>query len=885
MAKKLHRTIRLKDYRPAAFLIDKVDLDIRLDPTQTRVTSKLKLRPNAQSDGSVSKLVLDGQMLELAEAKLSGRKLSAKDYTVSAEALTIHKVPDRAFTLEITTHCNPEANKALTGLYRSSSVYCTQCEAEGFRRITYFLDRPDVLSTYTTRIEADATDVPVLLSNGNLTLGGKVPRSNRHFAVWNDPFKKPSYLFAMVGGKLGHISDTFVTASGRTVDLRIYVEPGKEDRCAWAMDALKRSMRWDEKRFGREYDLDIFMIVAVSDFNMGAMENKGLNIFNDKLVLASPETATDGNFEAIESVVAHEYFHNWTGNRITCRDWFQLCLKEGLTVFRDQEFSADERSRTVQRIGDVRGLRAAQFPEDAGPLAHPVRPSSYIEINNFYTSTVYEKGAEVCRMLQTILGADGFRKGMDLYFERHDGEATTVESFVKCFEDACSEDLQQFMLWYSQSGTPELVCSMTYDQKKQVAELTIEQVLAPTPGQPKKKPFHIPMKLGLIGSNGDEIPLRLTNGVTPRDGMVELRKSRQTFAFSGVTSRPVVSLLRNFSAPVDVTFDQSASDLEFLMVHDSDLFNRWQAVQTYATRIILELMADPAKGKRGTLGVDLAKAIGLTISSERLEPAYRALFMQLPSESDIARTVRENVDPAAIHAARERILKVIGIELHTQLQRLYERHKPEGNYRPDAASVGNRSLRSAAMSLIAHRGESVDIALVAKHFAEARNMTDQLTGLAVLADLDVPQRVQALAAFETQWGKDVLVMDKWFAVQAMSDLPETPELVEKLLQHPLFSLRNPNKVRALVGGFAQGNQLNFNRPDGKGYGLVASAVIALETFNPQVAARMLGAFRSWRALEPKRRELARRALETVRGTEGLSRDVYEIVTRTVDAQE
>ena len=885
MAKTQHRTIRLKDYTPAPFLIDKVDLDVRLEPEATRVISKLKLRPNTRAKETATELVLNGQLLDLAGVKLSGRKLTANDYTLSDSSLTLHDVPDRAFSLELTTHCNPEANKALTGLYRSSGIYCTQCEAEGFRRITYFLDRPDVLSTYTTRIEADATDAPVLLSNGNLIDFGKIAKSNRHFATWNDPFKKPSYLFALVGGKLGHISDTFVTASGRKVDLRIYVEPGKEDRCAWAMDSLKRSMRWDEKRFGREYDLDNFMIVAVSDFNMGAMENKGLNIFNDKLVLASPETATDGNFEAIESVIAHEYFHNWTGNRITCRDWFQLCLKEGLTVFRDQEFSADERSRTVQRIGDVRGLRAAQFPEDAGPLAHPPRPSSYIEINNFYTSTVYEKGAEVCRMLQTLLGVDGFRKGMDLYFERHDGEATTVEAFVTCFEDACAADLTQFMLWYNQSGTPELVCSLSYDQKRQVAELTIEQSLAPTPGQPKKKPFHMPVRLGLIGSNGAEIPLKLADGSEPRDGMVELRKAKQTFSFSGVTSRPVVSLLRGFSAPVNVTFEQSTGDLEFLMVHDSDLFNRWQAMQTYATRIILELMADPAKGKRGKTGVDLAKAISLTIGDEKLEPAYRALFMQLPSESDIARTVRQNVDPANIHAARQRVLTVIGTELHEQLMRLYEKHKPKGAYNPDAASTGNRSLRAAALLLIANRGEAGDVALAARHFSSARNMTDQLTGLSLLADLDSPERMQALAAFEKQWSKDLLVMDKWFAVQAMSDLPDTPENVEKLLQHPLFSLRNPNKVRSLIGGFAQGNQLNFNRPDGKGYSLVASAVIDLNAFNPQVAARLLGAFRSWRSLEPTRRELARKALETVRGTTGLSRDVFEIVTRTLDAQE
>ena len=619
-----HRTIRLEDYEPASHLIESVDLNVRLDPHRTRVLSRLRVRPNPDSRADASILQLDGQMLDLEHVKIGGRKLATSDYEVSDGKLTLPDLPDRAFSLEIASYCDPEANKALSGLYRSRGNYCTQCEAEGFRRITYYLDRPDVLSVFTTRIEADAEETPVLLSNGNLTDSGKLGKG-AHFATWQDPFKKPSYLFALVGGNLAHVKDTFTTMSGRKVELRIYVEPGKEDRCAWAMDSLKRSMRWDEKRFGREYDLDIFMIVAVSDFNMGAMENKGLNVFNDKLVLASADTATDGNYEAIESVIAHEYFHNWTGNRITCRDWFQLCLKEGLTVFRDQEFSADERSRTVQRIGDVRGLRAAQFPEDAGPLAHPVRPSSYIEINNFYTATVYEKGAEVCRMLQTLLGVAGFRKGMDLYFERHDGEATTVESFVKCFEDACAADLTQFMLWYSQSGTPELVCSLVYDQRSKTAELTIEQVLAPTPGQARKKPFHVPVKMGLIGSNGREIPLRLEDGSEPRNGLIELRKARETFRFVDVPSRPVPSLLRGFSAPVNLTLEQSQADLEFLMVHDSDLYNRWQAGQDYATRVMLRGVKALRKGQEPESGETFAKALAATIANETLDIILRGV--------------------------------------------------------------------------------------------------------------------------------------------------------------------------------------------------------------------------------------------------------------------
>jgi len=883
MAKKAHRTIRLKDYTPYPYLIDKVDLDVRLDPAATRVTAKLKMKPNPEASTPGGPVVLDGHGLELVEVKIGGRRLGAEDYTLDAEHLTIHEAPGRAFTLETTSTCNPEANKALTGLYRSSGIYCTQCEAEGFRRITFYPDRPDVMSIFTTRIEADAAETPVLLSNGNLIDSGKLA-GKRHFATWNDPFRKPAYLFALVGGKLGHIKDTFKTASGRKVDLRIYVEPGKEDRCAWAMDSLKRSMRWDEKRFGREYDLDIFMIVAVSAFNMGAMENKGLNVFNDKLVLASAETATDGNYEAIEAVIAHEYFHNWTGNRITCRDWFQLCLKEGLTVFRDQEFTADERSRTVERIGSVRSLRAAQFPEDAGPLAHPVRPESYIEINNFYTSTVYEKGAEVCRMLQTLLGVAGFRKGMDLYFERHDGEATTVEKFIACFEDACTVDLTQFMLWYRQSGTPELVCSMDYDAKKQQASLTIEQVLAPTPSQARKKPFHMPVRMGLLGSNGDDITLELVDGSRPKDGILELRKSKQTFTFTGVTSRPVASLLRDFSAPVTVTFQQSADDLEFLMVHDSDLYNRWQAAQTYATRLILELMAGK-KPKAGCGPKDLARAIGMTIADDTLEPAYRAMMLGLPSESDIAREVRKNVDPTAIHAAREAVAKEIGGVLHEDLKHLYDLHALKGPYQPDAASAGRRSIRLAALGHMARRGAPEDLARVAKHFAEASNMTDQMSALSFLADYDVPQRTAALKAFETQWGGDSLVMDKWFATQAMSDLPGTVEAVQKLQAHKLFELTNPNKVRALIGSFAMGNQLNFNRPDGAGYDLVAGVVTELNKHNPQVAARLMGAFRSWQTLEPKRRKLAKAALESVRDSAGLSRDVFEIVAKTLTEQD
>jgi aminopeptidase N len=880
-----HRPVYLKDYAPPRFLIDTVELDVRLDPKHTRVASTLVLKPNAVDGEAPSALVLDGQAIELECVQLDGRLLASGDYDRTDRSLTIHRCPDKPFTLKCITYCSPEDNHALTGLYRSRGIYCTQCEAEGFRRITYYLDRPDVLAVFTTRIEAERNDAPVLLANGNCVSSGRINRTGRHFAVWNDPYKKPSYLFAMVGGKLGYARDTFATASGRKVELRIYVEPGKEDRCGWAMDCLKRAMRWDEVRFGREYDLDIFMIVAVSDFNMGAMENKGLNIFNDKLILASPETATDANFEAIESVIAHEYFHNWTGDRITCRDWFQLCLKEGLTVFRDQEFSADERSRMVQRVSDVRALRASQFPEDAGPLAHPVRPASYIEINNFYTATVYEKGAEVCRMLQTMLGVDGFRKGMDLYFERHDGEATTVECFIKCFEDACGVDLSQFMLWYNQSGTPELLCDLSFDQRAKTAELSIEQVLAPTPGQPKKQPFMLPFAMGLLAANGTEIPLALDSGAAVEGDVVVLRNRKTTLKFKNVTSRPVASLLRGFSAPVNVRFEQSDTDLEFLMVHDRDLFNRWEAAQTLSTRYIKQAMVLLREGSRPRPRIKLANALGVTLQDASLEPAFRALFAALPSEADIARSERQNVDPAAIHKARNQIQEAIGKQLHELLTELYAKNQVRGKYTPDAASSGQRALRAAALQLIVARGEPEDISLAATHFKRASNMTDQLTSLSLLADLETPERETALDRFEAAWADDPLVMDKWFSVQALSSRPDTLEVVERLTKHPLFSLRNPNKVRALVGSFASGNQLNFNREDGAGYGFVVDKVLEIDKFNPQIAARLLGAFRSFRTLEPKRRKLAKAALTTVASRPGLSRDVHEIVTRTLGGRE
>ncbi|KAB2910332.1 MAG: aminopeptidase N [Hyphomicrobiaceae bacterium] len=876
------RPILLKEYRPPNYLIDAVHLDVALEANCTRVRSRLRMRPNPDFPGHPGPLRLDGELLTLETVRLDGRQLPADRLKVSDDALTLARVPDGAFTLEITTLCNPEANTALSGLYRSRGIYCTQCEAQGFRRITYFLDRPDVLATYTVRIEADRGEAPVLLSNGNLVERGTLEGGRRHYAVWRDPHPKPSYLFALVGGNLASLASDFTTASGRKVDLTIYVEPGKEDRCAWAMDALKRSMRWDEKRFGREYDLDVFNIVAVSDFNMGAMENKGLNIFNDGLVLASPETASDASFADIERVIAHEYFHNWTGNRITCRDWFQLCLKEGLTVFRDQEFCADERSPTVQRIRDVRNLKARQFPEDGGPLAHPVRPDHYIEINNFYTATVYEKGAEVVRMIQTLLGREGFRKGLDLYFERHDGQAATVEQFVACFADASGRDFGQFMTWYNQAGTPELVCELEYDARAKSADLTITQVLAATPGDARKKPLHIPVRLGLLGGNGQDLDLVLASGERLENGLIELKKRTETFRFRDVPSRPVPSLLRGFSAPVNLTIDLSDADLEFLMANDSDLYNRWQAAQDYATRVLLQAVKAVQAGRRPVQPKAFVAALGVTLSDDSLDPGYRAQFMFLPSESDVARVIGHDVDPLAVHKARRHLRKAIGTQLCDRLADTYRHYEVKGPYSPAPGPAGRRALRNAALAYLACRGRPEDVARVAQHFANARNATDEITALSMLSEVRSRERARAFERFYQRWKDDHLVIDSWFAHQAASPLPSALVTVRRLTRHPLFSIKNPNKVRALIGAFATANAVNFNRPDGEGYAFVADRVLEIDAFNPQIAARLLSAFRSWKALEPGRRRLARHTLQRIAKTKPLSHDVFEIVSRMLE---
>jgi aminopeptidase N len=875
------RPVLLKDYRPSSHLIDSVNLDVALHPTRTRVRSRLQMRTNL-SVAKPGALRLDGELLELGSIRVDGRKLEQGEYQTTDKELTIGAPPKGEFTLEITTYCNPEANKALTGLYLSKGIYCTQCEAQGFRRITYFLDRPDVLAAYTVRIEADRHDAQVLLSNGNPVERGTLDGGRRHYAVWRDPHPKPSYLFALVGGNLASFASDFTTMSGRKVDLRIYVEPGKEDRCAWAMDSLKRSMKWDEERFGREYDLEVFNIVAVSDFNMGAMENKGLNIFNDALVLASPETATDSSFMGIERVIAHEYFHNWTGNRITCRDWFQLCLKEGLTVFRDQEFGADERSATEQRISEVRQLKARQFPEDAGPLAHPVRPDRYIEINNFYTATVYQKGAEVVRMIQTLLGRESFRKGMDLYFERHDGQAATVEDFVSCFEDVSGRDLKQFMSWYSQAGTPELVCQIRYDAKAKAADLTVTQVLPPTPGETRKKLLHMPVKLGLLGGNGQELELTLASGARLKNGVIEVRKRTEKFRFRDVASSPVVSLLREFSAPVNLTIDRTDAELQFLMANDSDLFNRWQAAQDYATRVLLHAIEEIQSGSRPAQPKAFIDALSLTLANNDLEPGYRAQFLYLPSENDLARVIGQDIDPLAIHKARNALRKTIGTRLYNLLSDVYRRMEVKGPYSPAPEPAGQRALRNVALGYLTIRGRPEDIVRAAVHFQQSRNLTDETAALSMLSELNTPERTAAFDRFYERWKDDHLVIDSWFAYQAVSPLASSLATVKKLARHPLFSMKNPNKVRALIGTFAMGNPVTFNRPDGRGYDFVADRVLELDGFNPQIAARMLSAFRSWKALEPQRRRVAKKTLQRIAKTKRLSHDVFEIVSKMLE---
>ena len=872
--------VLLKDYLPPAFLVDTISLEVALDPNQTEVRSLLHIRRNPDAASGQS-LILDGEHLTLLSVSLDGDVLGENHYQVDDKTLTIPNVPDQ-FTLSTVTQCAPAANTALTGLYQSSEIYCTQCEAEGFRRITYYLDRPDVMAEFRTRIVADKKLAPILLSNGNCVAEGET-EDGRHFAEWHDPFKKPAYLFALVAGDLAMVEDSFKTMSGRNVVLRIFVEPGNEDRCDYAMDALKRSMKWDEEVFGREYDLDIFMIVAVSAFNMGAMENKGLNVFNDKYVLARPDTATDADYAAIESIVAHEYFHNWTGNRITCRDWFQLCLKEGLTVFRDQEFTSDQRSRAVKRISDVRLLRTHQVPEDGGPLAHPVRPDSYIEINNFYTATVYEKGAELVRMIHTLLGPQRFRKGMDFYFERHDGEAATVEDFLSSMSDGGQEDLSGFKKWYAQAGTPEVMIAGKWDQSAATYTLKMSQICPPTPGQPHKEVLPIPIELGLLRADGTEFPLQLEdeNEAHATSRVVVLNKREQVFRFQNVSEKPVPSFLRKFTAPIKLSANQSEREWTFLMDHDGDHFNRWEAGQKYASTILISNTTALQNGTKERQGNVFSEIVERLLTDDSLEPEFVAQMITLPAEQTLAQTIGSNVDVDVIHTAHTTLKTAIAERVWDTFRETYDRMKISGTYSPDSESAGRRTLRNACLSYLIASSRPEGLKLAVDQFHSADNMTDQIAALALLTDHDGSERDEALQAFHDRWQNDHIVIDKWFALQAVSTLPNTLANVKRLTAHPVFSMSNPNKVRALIGSFANANQVRFHAADGSGYEYISDKVLELDRLNPQVAARLLGAFKSWRQFDPGRQAKIKTALENIVNTSDISQDVYEISSKSL----
>ena len=869
-----HHAIHLKDYRPNDYRIDEIALTFELDMGKTRVTAISEVVRQGSADAP---LILNGEFFTFVSVAINGTTLKDGEYKRDEKSLTIAKVPER-FTLHVVTEFSPAENTALSGLYKAGTIFCTQCEAEGFRRITYFLDRPDNLAIYTTRIEADKAKYPVLLSNGNLVESGDLP-GGKHFAVWNDPFKKPCYLFALVGGDLGVLRDTFTTMSGRKVDLAIYVEHGNEPNVTYAMDSLKRSMRWDEQAYGREYDLDIFMIVAVSTFNMGAMENKGLNIFNDKLLLASPETATDDDYGRIESVVAHEYFHNWTGNRITCRDWFQLSLKEGLTVFRDQNFSADERSRPVKRIEDVKMLRMRQFVEDAGPLAHPVQPQSYIEIDNFYTATIYEKGSEVIGMLKTLVGDEGYRKATDLYFQHHDGEAATVEDWVKCFEDSSGRDLTQFRRWYRQAGTPTIEAEGHYDAAKKTYALKLTQSLYPTPGQPDKKPMHIPVRLGLVGASGRALPLTLEgeNATGPEERVLELTKAEQTFTFVDVAETPLISMGRGFSAPAHFKAPMNRKSRADLMGHDADAFNRWEASQALATELLIEMAGEAKTGAFPKADPIYLQAVGKVLIHADDDHAFAAQMLVPPLESEIALKLTPT-DPDAIHAGRTALIRAVQAAHGNTIKRLYESLDSTGAFSPDAASAGRRSLRNVLLRYLTSADDEAAATLADTHYRKATNMTDMIAGLAALSRMASPKRQAAFDHFHERFKSNPLVLDKWMALQAGSPLPGTVDQVHALMKHPAYDLRNPNRVRALIGAFA-GNHLRFNAADGSGYAVVGQVVRDLDSINPQVSARMAGAFENWRRYDHVRQNLMRAELEAMVKLPNVSPNLFEVASK------
>ena len=866
--------IRLADYRPPAFQVDEVELDFSLEPNATRVKARMKVRRDGSGD---EPLVLDGVRLKLERVSVDGQEIGANRYQLTDESLSIPDLP-QSFTLETEVVIDPQANTYLEGLYMSAGRFCTQCEPEGFRSITYWPDRPDVLSRFTVRMEGDKAAYPRLLANGNLLESGEL-EGGRHYAVWNDPFPKPSYLFAMVAGELDVLEDSFVTMTGRKVDLRIYVDPGQSPRATYAMDALKRSMRWDEEAFGREYDLDLFMIVAVRDFNFGAMENKGLNIFNSSLLLADADTATDGNYERIESVIAHEYFHNWTGDRITCRDWFQLCLKEGLTVFRDQSFSADMRGHAVQRIKDVRALRARQFAEDSGPLAHPVRPTSFVKIDNFYTATVYEKGAELIRMLKTLLGPDVFRRGMDLYFDRWDGTATTVESFIECFAEVSGRDLSSFFTWYNQAGTPEVRIAQRYDASARTLDLTLSQQVPPTPGQADKRPVPIPIRLGLLDQDGAAQSFQAPGGEAEgAETVITIDRPEVKVRLTNVAKAPVLSALRGFSAPVKLKTDAPPEDRYVLLAGDPDLFNRWEAGQSLAEDLIL----GRARGQADAAGeARFAAALGRAVADPAAEPAFTALLLQLPEEADLAVAMAPGADPEAIHQARETLRRTIASTLKADLEGLHQAQASSGAFSPDAESAGRRALANSALELLAADPTPEVTERAVRHFRAAANMTDAMGALEALKLIGGQAFEQALEQFYARWKNEPLVVDKWFSVQARAPGPEALGRVIGLTVHPAFDAKTPNRLRALVAGFSQANPAAFHDPSGAGYRFLADQILAVDEFNPNVAARLIEPLGGFRRFKPELADKMKAELERILSAEGLSKNVCELADRAL----
>jgi len=870
-----HQAVYRHDYRVPPFLVEAISLTFQLHDDYTDVLAVTSFYRNPASPEQGEMLHLNGEQLELLQIRLNGRELESSDYTLSEKGLSL-PVNEERFSLEITTRLRPDDNTALEGLYRSSSNYCTQCEAEGFRRITYFIDRPDILAVFTTRIEASRQRCPVLLANGNKREEGEL-EGGRHYAIWHDPFPKPCYLFALVAGDLQYIEDFFITRSGRKICLRIYVQERNIGKCDHAMRSLKKAMQWDEQVYGLEYDLDIFMIVAVDDFNMGAMENKGLNVFNSKYILASPETATDNDFLGIEGVVAHEYFHNWTGNRVTCRDWFQLSLKEGLTVFRDQEFSADMNSRAVQRIDDVRILRTGQFREDSGPMAHPVRPDSYLEINNFYTSTVYNKGAEVIRMMHTILGPEGFRQGMDLYFQRHDGQAVTCDDFVAAMEDANGVDLTQFRLWYSQSGTPLLSVSEHFDREKEEYSLTVSQSCPPTPGQPEKKPFHLPIRVGFLDGRGRAIRITEEESL-----LLELREREETYVFAGINEKPVLSFLRDFSAPVRVKPFQSRSELAFLMAHDSDLFNRCEAASQLAEQVIFDAVHAFSEGREPKLDECYLAAVAANIAGGQGDKALLSQSLQLPQETYLAGQM-EIVDPDNLHLARNFVRRELGARLQSTFISLYLDNDDRDSYRITPEAMASRSLKNVAlgylMALEEPPQEMIDRCLA--QYEAGRNMTDVISALQIIANSGLDVREEILQDFYELWQHDPLVMDKWFIIQATSKRPETLSEVKQLMNNPAFSIKNPNKVRSLIGAFCSMNHVRFHDGSGEGYEFLTERILELNAINPQIAARMVSPFTSWKKYDGERQRMMRDQLERIVSSPKLSDDVFEIVKKSL----